>query len=48
MLPSCVVNKPKAPSTETQEEDNTLLNPFTFLDKAVVTLNGLTNQLRSG
>ena len=32
-------NKPKALSTETREEDNTLLNRFFFLDKAVVKLN---------
>ena len=41
-------NKPKALSTETREEDNTLLNDFSFLDKAVVKLNGLANQLRGG
>ena len=44
MLASSAVNKrlhlalknPKALSTETREEHNTLLNRFTFLDKAVV------------
>ena len=52
MLASSVVNKhlhlafnkPKALSTETREEDNTLLYDFSFLDKAVVKLNGLANQ----
>ena len=56
MLASSVFNKhlhlafikPKALSKETRKEDNTLLNHFSFLDKAVVKLNGLTNQLRSG
>ena len=41
-------NRPKALSTETREEDRNLLNRFSFLDKAIVKLNGLTNQLRSG
>ena len=29
-------NEPKALSIESREEDNTLLNRFSFLDKAVV------------
>ena len=36
-------NNPKALSTETREENNTLLNGFYLLDKGVVKLNGLTN-----
>ena len=56
MLASSVVNKhlhlafnkPKALLAETREEDNTLLNHFSFLDKAVVKLDGLTNQSRRG
>ena len=54
MLASSVVNKylhlafnkPKALSTKTREEDN--IKSLSFLDKAVVKLNGLKNQLRSG
>ena len=55
MLESSVVNKylhlafnkSKALSAETEEEGNTLLSHFYFLNKVQVNLNDLSSQLRS-
>ena len=55
MLQSSVVNKylhlafnkSKALSTETEEEGNTLLSHFYFLNKVQVNLNELSSHLRS-
>ena len=45
--PHLAFKKSKALSTETEEEGNTLLSHFYFLNKVQVNLNDLSSQLRS-